>query len=214
MSVEQPRDVVLVHGLWFRERWLRLLGGRLRQAGYRVHGFDYPSTRLSPGDNARHLRDLCDRQFPAGAHFVGHSLGGLLILAMLQECDWRGEGRVLCLGTPIGGSAVARRTASWPGASVLLGAARELLAGGCEGWPEGRRVGMIAGTRGLGLGVLAGGLVAPHDGTVAVQETRHPRLTDHLELPVTHTGMIYSRAVAAQVRHFLDQGRFEPSAPT
>ncbi len=47
-----------------------------------------------------------------------------------------------------------------------------------------------------------------HDGTVSVAETRHPGLTDHVALPTTHTGMIFSPMVARQAIHFLDRGRF------
>jgi len=67
---------------------------------------------------------------------------------------------------------------------------------------------MIAGTKSFGLGFFTGGLERPNDGTVAVSETDHPRLTDRLTLPVTHTGMLYSKTVARQAAEFLRHGRF------
>jgi hypothetical protein len=43
---------------------------------------------------------------------------------------------------------------------------------------------------------------------VRVEETRHPRLADHVTMPVAHSEMLVSRPVAAQVAAFLRDGRF------
>jgi hypothetical protein len=141
---------------------------------------------------------------------MGHSLGGLLILQMLARGQWRQPGKLLFLGSPLNGSAVARRAEHWPGANLLLGHARGRLFHGQAGWPEQRTSGMIAGTRAAGLGRLVGGLDKPNDGTVSVVETRHPGLTEHISLPVTHTGMLFSAQVARQANSFLSRGRFTP----
>lgn len=202
--------MVLVHGLWFREHWLRVLGKRLEDAGFRVKGFGYSSTRMPFEASAARLLELCERDFLRGVHLVGHSLGGLLILRMLELGEWKRPGKVLFLGTPLAGSAVARRTIHWPGASLLLGTAGAPLTRGVPIWPDDRRTGMIAGSRPVGLGVLAGGMQKPHDGTVSVSETRHPGLDQHITLPVTHTGMIFSPTVARQAASFLTRGRFLP----
>lgn len=210
MSVQEIPQVVLIHGLWFREQWLRVLGRRLEAAGFQVKGFSYKTTRVPLEASAARLHELCVRDFPRGVHLVGHSLGGLLILRMLLAEGWTAPGNVLMLGTPLNGSAVARRALHWPGAATLLGKATSPLTTGQGAWPEDRCIGMIAGNKPVGLGVLAGGLEKPHDGTVAVVETRHPRLTAHIELPVTHTGMIFSPLVARQATGFLTRGRFNP----
>lgn len=218
------RDIVLVHGLWFRGVWLRLLARRLEAAGFRARTFDYPSTRVPLDESAARLQAFCEHEAPEGVHLAGHSLGGLLILRMLAQGQWHRPGRLLFLGTPLAGSAVARRTAHWPGASLLLGNAAGTLADGLhpnggeaaivspadgvQDWPEDRCAGMIAGTRPIGLGLLSGGLERPHDGTVSLAETRHPGLSAHLTLPVTHTGLVYSRPVAEQAAHFLAKGHF------
>jgi pimeloyl-ACP methyl ester carboxylesterase len=210
MIAHEIPHVVLVHGLWFRESWLRILGRRLEQAGYRVKGFSYRSTRVPLERSAMRLQHLCDRDFPKGVHLVGHSLGGLLILQMLEAGQWSRPGRVVFLGTPLTGSAVARQASRWPGASLLLGAAANPLLEGVQRWPENRQMGMIAGSRSVGLGRITGGLPKPNDGTVAVAETRHEGLSGHITLPVTHTGLIFSEPVSRQVLSFLTRGRFMP----
>jgi pimeloyl-ACP methyl ester carboxylesterase len=208
VTVQAARDVLLVHGLWFHARWLAVLAKRLEGAGFRVHPFAYRTTREPFDDNAARLAAHCEPFGADGAHLVGHSLGGLLILRMLGQGGWDAPGRALFLGTPLQGSAVVRRTAHWPGAERLLGKAVEPLQGGQGTWPAARCIGMIAGTKPVGLGVLVGGLERPHDGTVSVAETRHPGLADHVALPTTHTGMIFSPMVARQAIHFLTEGRF------
>jgi pimeloyl-ACP methyl ester carboxylesterase len=208
------RRVVLVHGLWFRATFMGVLARRLERRGYSVLPFNYRTTRTPLERNARRLRLTLERQAPGGAHLVGHSLGGLLLLHMLAREGWTAPGRLLLLGTPLQGSAVARAARSWPASELAFGHAEGPLHRGHgqpgEGaWPADRDSGMIAGDRPFGLGLLTGALEKPHDGTVAVAETRHPGLDDHIVLPVTHTGMIYARESARQAGIFLARGRFD-----
>jgi hypothetical protein len=135
-------------------------------------------------------------------------LGGLVVLQMLAEAEDLPGGRVVLLGSPLRGSAVARRAARVPGGRRLLGAALDTLDRGGE-IAAAHEIGMIAGTRGVGLGLLVGGTGGPGDGTVAVAETQADGLADCIELSVTHTGMLGSPAVARQVEAFLRRGRFE-----
>jgi len=206
-STTQP-PIILIHGLWFRAAFMRALARRLEAAGFPVVPFNYQSTGQALDLSAAQLGAFCAEQAAEGAHLLGHSLGGLLILRMLQQGGWNAPGRLLLLGTPLQGSAVARRARAWPGMSRLFGHADEALSGGLQTWPQGREVGMIAGTTPFGLGVFTGGLPRPNDGTVTVAETCDARLTARLELPVTHTGMLYSKAVAEAAVGFLREGRF------
>lgn len=47
------------------------------------------------------------------------------------------------------------------------------------------------------------------DGTVFVAETMLPNASDHIILPVTHTGMLFNAEVAKQTLHFLHHGHFD-----
>jgi len=123
------REIVLVHGLWFRVHFMRTLARRLQAAGFTVHGFNYRTTREPHAASAARLHGFCRQRAPQGAHLVGHSLGGLLILHMLIDSGWDAPGRLLFLGTPLRGSAVARRVGSWPGMERLLGHAEGPLGG-------------------------------------------------------------------------------------
>ncbi|HRQ63305.1 MAG TPA: alpha/beta hydrolase, partial [Xanthomonadaceae bacterium] len=116
--------------------------------------------------------------------------------------------RVVCLGSPLCGSLVARRLGGVRGLRAVLGRSRRLMADGLERWDGNAEVGVIAGSRSVGLGFLAGRIERPHDGTVSVSETRLAGIADHCVIPTTHSGLLFSRAAIAQTLAFLQTGRF------
>lgn len=207
-------SVILVHGLWFGPWAMARLANKLRVEGFTVRRFRYASTAGSLDDHARGLQafssEYVSRCQPGDAlHFVGHSLGGLVILRMLGKATGLPQGRVLMLGSPLVGSEVARRASGIPGAGKLLGNVRDALHSGYGQLPTDRETGMIAGTTAMGLGVLLGGTGKPGDGTVSVDETRATGFKDHLLLPTTHTGLLFSSEVAWQSAVFLRTGSFQ-----
>jgi pimeloyl-ACP methyl ester carboxylesterase len=204
-------EVILVHGLWFGSWAMARLAKKLRAEGFEVRRFSYASTAGGLSAHAAELRDFALKSRPGQLHFAGHSLGGLVILRMLRETDGLPPGRVVLIGSPLDGSVIALRSRKVPGARKLLGKIRSTLEWGYEHLPGDRESGMIAGSKSIGLGVLFGGAGKPSDGTVGVRETRSEGLKDHLVLPVTHTGMLFSAEVARQAAHFLKNGGFDRS---
>lgn len=203
---------MLLHGLYFGGRWLGYLARRLRRAGFAPLPHSYASVRHTPAEAAAELADWLPDRSARRVHFVAHSLGGL-VARHLFGGDFRvPNGRVVTLGTPHQGSHVAAWLAGH-GLGPMLGGARQAgLLGDLPDWPPERQLGCIAGTIGVGLGRLFPGLPDPNDGTVAVTETRLRGMTDHITLPVTHTGMLVSRRVADQTVEFLRQGCFRHDA--
>ena len=208
----------MLHGLWLTgiEATLmrRRLADRYRFDARQLH---YRTVRSTLTENAEHLRAfITDELRPSPdvpCHFVGHSLGGLVILKMLTDWPEAPAGRVVCLGTPLAGSAAAERIASLPGGDSLLGKsiAEGVLSASASEWArrfDDRDIGVIAGTLGVGLGRLVAKLPEPNDGTVTVEETRWDGLADHLELAATHTTLVTSREVIDQVAAFLNHGHF------
>jgi pimeloyl-ACP methyl ester carboxylesterase len=185
------------------------LARKLQAAGFGVRRFSYPSTAGQIDAHSRQLLEFARQTRSGRLHFVGHSLGGLVCLHLLNENPELPPGRVVLLGSPLDGSSIARRSHRIPGGDKLLGQVRTALENGYGQLPAGRETGMLAGTRAIGLGILLGGAGTPGDGTVAVAETRATGLKDHLLLPVTHTGMLYSAEVARQTACFLRTGSFD-----
>ncbi len=201
-------EVILVHGLWYGSWALKALSRRLRQDGFRIRHFAYPATSTSLAVHAGKLHEFAKAINTDGLHFLGHSLGGLVILRMMSEIPDLPPGRIVLLGSPLGGSAVARRMRNLPGSGKLLGEARAAIETGYTRLPDDRETGLIAGSMGVGLGALMGGTGGPGDGTVSLDEAFCPGLHDRLVLPVSHTGMLYSAKVAKHAVNFLESGRF------
>ena len=207
--MEKTSEVILVHGLWFGSWAMARLAKKLRAEGFGVRRFSYSTTAGDLRAHAAELREFARASQADQLHFASHSLGGLVTLAMLGAEEGLPPGRVVLMGSPLDGSIVARRSSKVPGAEKLLGEIRLTLEHGYEYLPGDRETGMIAGSRAIGLGVLVGGAGKPGDGTVAVRETLAAGLKDHLVLPVTHTGMLYSAEVARQAGYFLKFGSFD-----
>jgi pimeloyl-ACP methyl ester carboxylesterase len=216
MSADGNGHVVLLHGIWMVGSTLRPLAAHLRRAGWSVETFGYPSVSGGP---ERAIPMLCERLVERGrqhpvVHMVGHSLGGLMAVAAACSGAALPPGRIVCLGSPLAGSAVARRLDRVPLGTVATGRSHALLCDGLTNARPSREVGVVAGTRSFGVGRWLVRFDGPGDGTVAVAETRVPWLTDHCVHPATHTGLLVSREAANAVDRFLRHGRFAPAART
>jgi pimeloyl-ACP methyl ester carboxylesterase len=211
---QRVSSVVTVHGLWMRGTAMGALRRRLEPNGFSFHDFTYSSITGSLSDNVEALAAFVACVPGETVHLVGHSLGGVLICALLERSLPARTGRVVCLGSPLRGSKTAARLCRWPGGRHLIGKclADVHARGGFAAWRAGVEVGGIAGRMPFGVGRLLGPFPEPNDGTVAVEETRIAGLADHIVLPVSHVALLWSSAVAAQTQHFLVHGRFSRAA--
>jgi len=207
--------IVYVHGLWQSGGEAVLLRRRLAQelrADERA--FSYRSVAADAGSNARQLAKYLSALSADSLHLVGHSLGGLVILkAFEQEPELHARlppGRIALLGSPLRGSRTARNLASWPFGRKIMGRSiqEEVLEARERQWDGARELGVIAGDLGVGLGRLVGPLRGPSDGTVLVEETLLEGARDRVVIRVSHTGMLFSAAVASAAGAFLGTGRF------
>ena len=203
--------VILLHGLWMRGFTLIALRHRLERAGYAVELYDYASVLRGPEVGVERLLERAQSVKNKKIHFVGHSLGGLIALQALQKAPALTRGHVVCLGSPLRGSAVARGVARLPGGAFVIGKSLEILRSGIERWEGPQPVGAIAGRLPIGFGFTMGALTSPHDGAVSVAETELPGLTDHCIVPATHTGLLFSEQAAEQTIAFLRGARFARS---
>jgi pimeloyl-ACP methyl ester carboxylesterase len=190
------------------------LGRYLQRMGFTVRHFAYRATVSPVAAHASQLALFTENTSAAKVHFVGHSLGGLVIMHMLASGRGPAAARVVLLGTPLQGSRVARKLGGLPGGALLLGQVAGDLSQGQAVQAQGCEIGMIAGCKALGLGRLFGQHGSANDGTVGLDEANAPELSGRLILPVSHTGMLYSSQVARQVANFLRDGSFASPAAT
>lgn len=205
-NAAMPTRVLLLHGLWMVGLTMRRFARGLQAAGFAPEIIGYDSIAGGPNPAVQRLHAALRDGGPA--HVVGHSLGGLVAVRELTEHPDVPVGRVVCLGTPLCGSRAAARLAQVPLSGLYFGRSADILLQGCATWPSRFEVGMIAGCVPRGLGALVAGFSEPHDGTVAVSETRAPGLAAHVVVEASHSGLLLSAAAIAQAAAFLREGRF------
>ncbi len=208
-------SVILVHGLWMNGMEMTLLRHRLNRFGYRPWSFRYSSTRLDLTEIATRLNTFVEQVPAQTIHFVGHSLGGLVVLKLFEVFPRQRPGRIIALSPPYQGSETARRLIRFPGGRNLIGRSIiELLDGDVPAWLGKRDLGVIGGTLNFGFGRLIGAVGRSGDGTVRLEEMRIPDARDFITLRVSHMGLVVSRRVATETYHFLEHGRFSAISVT
>jgi hypothetical protein len=108
------------------------------------------------------------------------------------------------------GSSTALKVARLPFGKTIVGRGvdEEILNKVSRRWNGERDLGVIAGSLSVGLGRLVGTHGAPSDGTILVEETRLPGISEHLVLKTSHTGLPFSAEVARRTGAFLRFGSF------
>jgi pimeloyl-ACP methyl ester carboxylesterase len=203
--------VVYVHGLWMPGDESLVLGRRLsHEFALRLHAFRYSAVGSGMSQISERLADFVRELAAPEVHFIGHSLGGLVIHRFLERFPAQPPGRVVFLGTPSVASRAAEHAGRFGPVAHLMGqsVAEELLQPHERRWTHPLPLGVIAGTQPIGLGQFLARFDEENDGTVAVSETRMPGASDHIVLPVSHLGMLLSARVAEETGRFLTQGRF------
>ena len=196
------RRLVLVPGLWMPAAAMSLFSARLRRT-YEVDFFDYSGRGAHDANVEALARFSRERRL-----FVGHSLGGVLILDMLNRHPEIEADAVVLLGAPVRGCAAGRRFGR--------GRLGRWMLGGCHArwdehparWTRGAPLGVIAGTAPIGLGRAFGALPGDNDGVVCVDETAVDGMRDRALVHCGHSMLIVSRKVSGMVEHFLGAGRF------
>ena len=209
-------SVIVVHGLGRTPASMSILVSRLKNAGFRVVSFGYPSTSESMEALVERLQaevESCCGNEPEAVHFVTHSMGGVLVRSYLSQQPGPHQGRVVMLSPPSQGSEIIDAFSDSPLLHSLLGPAGSQLGTDPEGIPN--QLGPVR----FGLGIIAGDrsmnplgswlIPGPDDGKVAVERARVDGATDFMVVSATHTFIMNRRDVADEVVRFLRQGRFQ-----
>ena len=221
MGKEQSENeiVIILHGIGHNQWNMVFLEWFLKRKGYRTLNLTYPSRKQGIQELASWLNlKLNTKQVWEGynaVHFVGHSMGGLVIdryLNIFKSGPMQNKmGRVVMLGTPHGGSEVADylhqnllyKFVFGPAGQELTTRAR--LESRVYPWYE---LGIIAGRRNWGypLGWMC--IKTEHDGCVSVESTKLEGMKDHITLSVMHGLMSWNGKVYKQVACFIQKGMF------
>ena len=97
--------VIVLPGLWMPAISMAWFAARLRALGFDARTLGYRSIV----DGARYaIEEIGDALQAGPAHLVGHSLGGVIALEALRGHQALPAGRVVCIGSPLCGSALGR----------------------------------------------------------------------------------------------------------
>ena len=200
--------VILAHGLWMPGAVMQPLAARLARRGFECRIFSYGGAMRPLAAHVERLARFARDVGPA--HYVGHSLGGLVAMETLNAHPELPLGRAVMLGTPARGCRAARRLVGWPGGRWMLGESEVLWREGrTAAWRRPEALGLVAGSLPLGLGRLFGSLPGINDGVVTLEETDVEGAAGRVVLPVGHSAMLVSARVAECVAAFLEQGHFD-----
>lgn len=210
MTTGTSEWIILVPGLGPGGAEMLPLLYRLRRRGYKVRLFwHFPWIDTLEHKAIALQRFISTPPTHARLHLVGHSLGGLIILRMLQDYIPQSLRRIVTMGTPHLGSTAVNRVNKHPFGHLLVGPA---LSEACDAEPLSIpthcELGTLAGKRALRKLATFLGHRRANDTMVAEAETRHPNAVDHVLLSASHAGMLVSPEVDRQIVHFLANGRF------
>lgn len=222
-SSYQPTDevVVLAHGLGRGETAMWRFAKKLESANYKVCRLDYSTIGKSVEkviEQTNQQIDSCISKAPK-VHFVGHSLGGLVIRAYLQNNQEKLKsyniGNAVFMGTPNKGSELADHLSeSW--VMKVGGEVSQSLMTGDSSFGNtieevnivmNINIGIIAGTKPSGL--TKKHFDGPNDGLVSVESTKLKSMKDFIAIDVEHTSMRNNDEVTKQTIYFLKNAVFK-----
>jgi pimeloyl-ACP methyl ester carboxylesterase len=190
-----------------------VLASRLEDAGFLVSNIGYSSMSQTPDEILMDISGQINESLPADdqtVHFVGHSLGGLMIRAYLEETKIKNLGKVVLIGTPNRGTSLvdAYHDAWW---MQMMGPTALTLGTDEKSFPNSLAdpyypVGVIAGVSkdNSNEDVLPG----QDDGLVPLESTKLKGMTDIVIVESNHWMLRYDRDVAMRTIAFLRHGKF------
>ena len=206
MDTNKKEVIILIHGVWMKGPEFFYLHYMLWQHGYKVYQFRYSSIFKTPEENAVKLFQFISKIDASVLHFVAHSLGGLVIKHLFHNEEIKQTGKVIMIGSPVNGSAVAvfinqkKHLKYLLGKSIIKG-----LLGDAPKWSYKRKTCVIAGTKSLGIGQLLANdvLQKPNDGTVNLSETVLEKADECYEVARSHFLLLFSNEVLKIIIQFL-----------
>ncbi len=215
--------VILLHGLMRSRRSLNKLAKYLQvEGGFKVIPFEYASSRADIASHAKALHSVLEGLGPdvTKIHFVGHSLGNIVVRHLLGDIknDDDGSklnarfGRMVMMGPPNQGSRMAR---------VLKNSLTFTALSGVSGVQLSTTWGLVEpqlATPEFDFGIIAGGqensrwsnfvLKGPDDYSVSLDETKLVGARDLMVKPLVHSTMMNQPEVIEATLKFLKTGYF------
>lgn len=206
--------VVVLHGIFIGNWQMDGLASYLADQGYEVINVNYPSTQYDLQTLTLIVRDDINKHITSDkpVHFVGFSMGGLILRALLKDYRPSQMGRVVYIATPNQGSEIADLVEDCPVYKLLFGpAGQQLITDQAEFkslfGEVNYELGIISGYNGFGF-PFSGEFSGLNDGKVSVESTLIAEAKDHIKVEGTHSLLPFKEQVHAKTLEFLNTGKF------
>ncbi len=207
--------VVILHGIARSNKHMQKLAAYLQKDGFDVINLSYPSTTYKIEDLTEIINKEISQKSPENKpiHFIGYSMGGLMVRALIHKYNYKNLGKVVQLAPPNHGSEVADFVRNfWPYKKIFGPAGQQLIT-------DQSAVKHLFGEVNYELGIIAGNssidpissaiIAQENDGKVAVERTKLEGMKDHIVVSASHTFFPSNKEVQNQTLYFLKNGNFK-----
>jgi len=205
---DRKEAVVLLHGMGRSWVSMTLLAFRLKRAGYETHLFGYNPRVETLDELTARLHDVVIENVRAPSfHFVGHSLGNIIVRNGFRNGFRPGLGRIVMLAPPNGPAALAGALRQSKVYQWYTGDSGQKLADDAffRSLPvPSVDFGIIAGDRGHRIAFRDA-----NDGVVRVENTKLAGMRDWVLVHHTHTFIMMAKDTYTLCSRFLNTGSFE-----
>jgi triacylglycerol lipase len=207
--------VVILHGIARSNKHMQKFATYLQKDGFDVINLNYPSTTYTIED----LTEIINKEISQKTtkdkriHFIGYSMGGLMVRALIHKYNYKNLGKVVQLAPPNQGSEIADFVKNfWPYKKIFGPAGQQLFT-------DQSSVKQLFGEVNYELGIIAGNatidpissaiIPGENEGKVAVERTKLEGMKDHIVVKASHTFFPSNKEVQNQTLHFLKNGNFK-----
>ncbi len=214
--LEQKGDyVIILHGIARSSKNMESLAQNLEREGFQVINLNYPST----SHNIEDLTNIIHKEISAKiipnktVHFVGYSMGGLMVRALIHKYEYSNLVKVVQLAPPNQGSEIADLLKNfWPYKKIYGPAGQQLIT-------DQSSIKHLLGEVTYDLGVIAGDtaidpicwslIPGKNDEKVSIERTKLKGMKDHIVVSASHTFFPSNKEVQNQTLYFLKNGNFK-----
>ena len=212
--------VIVLHGFAKKPASMETMAYFLEREGYTVHQVAYPSIKQEWKSVKalvyKQIDDIIAKTFYKKVHFVGYSLGGLLIRGYLNEHEQiKNIGHVVTIGSPNKGTKFVDyyKDTWW---FKFLGEIPLMLSSKGSPFlsslkPPYYKLGVIAGN--FNIFFQEHVLPGKDDGLVQVESTKVDGMRDFIIINTVHGWLRHNKKVIRQTIHFLHHGHFKKPVP-